>query len=119
MIQRIALAVAALVLVSGCMSNGNQRLRFVAGEGPHYPEDARANHVEGHVVVTYDIDVDGNVVNARIVDAAPPGVFDAAALDAIAHWHFSAPVVDGKPEAVHDRSSRFEFKLGDADQYER
>ena len=119
MIKRIAIAVAALVLVSSCTSTGSQRLRFVSGEGPHYPEDAQANHVEGYVVVTYDVDVDGKVVNARVVDAAPPGVFDQAALDAIERWHFYPPVVDGKPEAVHDRSSKFEFKLGNADQYER
>jgi len=108
----------ALALVTGCATK-DQRLRFVSGEGPHYPEDAQANHVEGYVVVTYDVDVDGNVANARVVDAAPPGVFDEAALKAVNAWRFYPPVVDGKPEAVRDRSSKFEFKLGDADQYER
>ena len=116
---RAALVLVALALASGCESNGGQRLRFVSGEGPRYPAEAQANHVEGYVVVAYDVGADGSVANAHVVDASPPGVFDAAALEAVSAWRFYAPVVDGKPEAVRDRSSRIEFKLGDADQYAR
>jgi TonB family protein len=119
MIRLVALAVVASLFASGCASTGDHRLRFVSGDGPQYPDEARKEHIEGYVVVTYDIDVNGNVANAHVVDAAPPGVFDAAALAAVSAWRFYAPVVNGEPQAVHDHSNRFEFKLGDADQYAR
>jgi len=114
----ISLALATL-LAAGCTTTGDARLRFVSGEGPQYPEAALAKHVEGYVVVAYDVDVGGSVANAHVVEASPPGVFDAAALAAVSAWRFYAPVVNGEPQAVHDRSSRIEFKLGDSEKYAR
>jgi TonB family protein len=117
--MKLATLAIAVLIVAGCSTTGDQRLRFVSGEGPQYPEEAQANHVEGYVVVGYDVDVDGNVANAHVVEASPPGVFDAAAVAAVSHWRFYAPIVNGQPQGVHDRSSRIDFKLGDSDTYAR
>jgi protein TonB len=41
---------------------------------------------KGHVVVRFDIGVNGRVSNIEIVESQPKGVFDAAAQDAVRKW---------------------------------
>jgi protein TonB len=98
-------------------------LRFLSGEGPVYPAAARAAHVEGYVVVRYDVNAAGLVENVTVVESQPLGVFDAAALAAVAAWRFAAPTERGTPQPAPARVSRLEFKLGEskayAEDYER
>jgi protein TonB len=58
---------------------------------PDYPPGL---NTEGWVKVQYSITETGFVRDAFVVDASPKGVFDAAALKAIARWRY-APKIDG------------------------
>jgi periplasmic protein TonB len=58
---------------------------------PDYPPGA---NIEGWVKVQFSITAAGTVRDAFVVDARPKGVFDNAALKAIARWRYS-PKVDG------------------------
>jgi periplasmic protein TonB len=58
---------------------------------PEYPPGLNA---EGWVKVQYSISAAGAVHDAFVVDASPKGVFDNAALKAIARWRYS-PKIDG------------------------
>lgn len=111
--------VLAVVLLAACATTAMRPLQFVGGDGPVYPAEAKAKGIEGYVVVTYDVTAEGSVVNARVTEAEPPGVFDAAAVKAVTSWRFNAPIADGVAEAVLNRSSRVEFKLGDGAEYVR
>jgi protein TonB len=59
---------------------------------PEYPPTA--HNVEGWVKVQFSITAAGTVRDALIIDADPKGVFDAAALKAIARWRYN-PRVEG------------------------
>jgi protein TonB len=58
---------------------------------PDYPPGL---NIEGWVKVQYSITAAGSVLDPFVVDASPKGVFDAAALKAIARWRY-APKVEG------------------------
>jgi protein TonB len=77
---------------------------------PAYPSAARRAHRQGWVEVSYTVDREGKVVDARVVDAHPTHVFDVAALSAVRHWEFRPARVNGQavPQKVR---SRIEFKL--------
>ena len=105
-----------LLLVVGC-AVAPRPLQFVSGPDPVYPPDARSAGIEGQVTVRYDVSVQGTVVNLRVVEAEPGGVFDQAALEAVAQWRFRPPVVDGRNVALRDRVSTLEFLLGESDAY--
>jgi protein TonB len=62
-----------------------QRDRFVA---PRYPPAAQAGGVTGWVDVKFTVSSDGSVKDAVVIEAQPPGTFDAAALAAVARWHY-------------------------------
>lgn len=58
---------------------------------PAYPQRAAARGIEGWVDVEFTVGADGRPRDARIVNASPRGVFDSAALDAIADWRYQPP----------------------------
>ena len=55
---------------------------------PKYPPEAEARHIEGRVRVRLTVDVNGSVSAAKILAADPPGVFDAAVMEAVVQYIF-------------------------------
>ena len=53
---------------------------------PDYPRSAERRGLEGYVVIAYDIDESGDVVEPTVAEAEPAGVFDRAALRAVGSW---------------------------------
>jgi len=105
----------ALVLLAGC-AGGPRPLPLVSATGATYPPEAREAGVEGYVVVRYDVDGEGRVINASVVEATPRGVFEEAALAAVTRWRFRPP---GEEDAsrVTGLTSRLEFALEGGDRY--
>lgn len=77
---------------------------------PEYPAHARMRRIQGYVDVEFVVDKDGRVRNATVVSANPPGIFDRAALNSIAHWRFEPKRQDGQAVEVIARQ-RIEFEL--------
>lgn len=62
---------------------------------PVYPEVAARAMVQGNVVVELQINTEGRVTEARVVQGIP--LLDAAALAAVRQWVYTPPLVDGVP----------------------
>ncbi len=62
---------------------------------PDYPPTALARNIEGWVQVQYTVTATGTVREAKVVAAEPKGVFDQAALRAIARWRYNPMIEDG------------------------
>jgi len=62
---------------------------------PIYPPEAKANHVEGTVVVQVLVDKQGNVARTTIVSG--PKVLADAAVTAIKAWKFEPATSQGRP----------------------
>lgn len=77
---------------------------------PRYPMRARMRRIEGWVKLEFTITPQGTVKDIRVVEAYPKGVFERAAVEAIARWKFKPLVIDGRP--VEQRAVQLlEFKL--------
>jgi protein TonB len=111
------LVMLGFLVLAGCMSGGDRPLQLVSGSGAPYPAQARSDGIEGYVVVRYDVDETGRVTNLSVAESEPPGVFDEAALKAVAAWRYNPPISDGQPRPVRGVSSRVDFKLGDGGDY--
>lgn len=75
---------------------------------PDYPRSAERRGIEGYVVIAYDIDESGDVVEPTVAEAEPAGVFDRAALRAVGSWRFAEAAA-----ATTGHQTRLNFTLQD------
>jgi TonB family protein len=76
---------------------------------PEYPVRAKAEHVEGIVIVSALLGTDGHIKKADAL-AGPP-LLQAAATDAVKKWEYSPSLMDGEPVEI-GVMVRVEFRLG-------
>jgi protein TonB len=106
-----------ILLLGGCVGSQNRPMQLVSGSGPIYPALAKSEGIEGAVVIRYGVSVDGRVINARVEEANPEGVFEDAALAAVRSWRYNPALKDGEPVAVDNVLSTLRFELSANDRY--
>lgn len=67
---------------------------------PRYTEAARQARIQGVVLLEAVIDVDGSVVNVKVLKGLPEGLTESAA-DTAKTWRFEPATRGGKPVAVY------------------
>jgi TonB family protein len=72
--------------------SGEHPPKILAKPNPEYPDDAKADRVEGDVGVEMLIDTDGSVVDVRVIKSIPK--LDQATMDAARKWKFEPVVID-------------------------
>lgn len=108
--------VALALLLGACSAapmgdaRGASALQFVKGSVPRYPAEAKAAGLEGWVRVRYRVTEAGQVHAPAVVEASPPGVFEAPALQAVRSWRY-AP--DPRGRGWDDVESVVRFQLGE------
>jgi TonB family protein len=84
-----------------------KRIHYVA---PKFPDTAWRRGIEGWVELHFVVGTDGAVSDLTVVAAQPVGVFEQAALAAVAQWRYQAVQRDGQP--VRQRAQlRVRFKV--------
>lgn len=73
---------------------------------PEYPPQALRRGIEGYVVLEFVITRSGKVVDIRVIEAVPPGVFERAAERALRKWRYGKGV-----GPLAGMRVRFEFKV--------
>lgn len=71
------------------------RSKYVA---PRYPDIARANGVQGVVIIEAVIDAHGRVEQARVLRSHP--LLDEAALAAVRLWEYTPTLLNDRPTAI-------------------
>lgn len=104
----VALAVAAcassqLVAIDQTprvrVGDGVERPRLVRRVTPVYPADARADGVQGLVILETTIGTDGKVASVDVVRRVDPRL-DSAAAEAVAVWEYTPTLLNGEPVEV-------------------
>jgi TonB family protein len=94
----------------GIFKNGHshQALSLIYQVAPVYPPDAKAQHIEGVVVIRALIDKQGNVKKMEVIQGHP--LLVDAARDAVMQWRYKPATIGGQP-AEADTNIRVEFRL--------
>ena len=108
---RMVFLIVAQIFFSGCAGIQNPP-EFVTGDMPNYPEGAQADRTSGWVDVEYLISPQGETSSISVIASSPSGVFDEAALEAVATWRFRVIGIE-LDQLQMKRISRLVFKLGD------
>lgn len=77
---------------------------------PEFPSRALRTGREGYVVIEYNVNPDGKVINATVVESSPKHLFEKAALKAIKKWQYEANFDDAEPDMALART-RMSFSL--------
>ena len=84
--------------------------QFLMRYKPPYPEDARAQRIEGVVMLLVSVDAAGRVLSAQLSQSSGHDVLDRAALAAIRTWRFvPARQADQAVPATVEVPIRFHF----------
>ena len=73
-----------------------------------YPPEALQREIEGWVDLEYVVDRSGQPRNLVVVQASPPGLFDAAALAAVAQYRYAPFERDGR---LYERRLRLRVRF--------
>lgn len=92
------------VQASGSGTSNVSAPRALSQAKPVYSERARAMGLEGSVVVKYDIEANGRVVNINIISATPKNLFERDVKKAMARWRY-------EPRIAKNLQITFYFKL--------
>ena len=77
-----------------------------------YPRRAERLGAEGYVVVSFDVDETGTMVDLRVTDSKPKILFDKSALKFFKNMRLSPAMIDGKEVYASDITFRLRFELG-------
>ena len=84
--------------------------RILKKVAPHYPENARRNHIQGSVRIYAVIGRGGNIEELRLI-SAPDVDLAVAAMAAVREWKYRPYLLNGIPTAV-STTLTVNFKIG-------
>ena len=76
-----------------------------------YPRRAQRMGIQGFVVLAFDVNEEGELVDLRVTDSKPRLVFDKAATQYIKKFKFQPPTLDGSAVYASDITMRMPFRL--------
>lgn len=76
-----------------------------------YPRRAQRMEIEGYVVLSFDVNEDGELVDLRVDESKPRLIFDKAATQYIQRWKFEPPTINDAAVYASDISMRIPFRL--------
>jgi protein TonB len=80
---------------------------------PIYPRRALTRGLEGWVLLEFTVTKLGTVVDIKVLESDPPGIFDKAAVGAAAKFKYKPKVVNGEPIDTAGVLHRISFELED------
>ena len=93
-------------------SDSSDDEKLIKVEPPTYPVLQRETGIEGYVVIEFDLNEEGRVENATVIDDKPEGVFRDAALTSVNSSRYKPRLENGKPIRVENKITRVWFRLG-------
>ena len=86
-------------------------VKRVYSQPPKFPRKALRLAKDGYVLVEFDIDTDGSVIDPYVVESEPAGLFERAAMKSIRKYLYEPPVYEGVSVKVNDVQVKMVFKV--------
>ena len=85
----------------------------IFNQAANYPRKALRKGIEGYVVIQFDIDTDGAVLDPYVIESEPAGIFDRAAIKAVRKWLYDTPSYNGVSVKGNNVQVKVSFILAD------
>ena len=80
---------------------------------PTYPRNAIRLGREGYVLIEFDVDTDGAVLDPYVIESEPTGVFERAAIKAVRKFLYDPPMYNNTSVKVNNVQIHLTFQLAD------
>jgi TonB family protein len=91
------------------VSSGVMQGLAISQPQPVYPEEAKAQHIQGVVVLHARIAKDGTVKDLQVISGPPPLI--VSAIDAVRQWKYKPYLLNGEPTEV-DTTVNINYTFG-------
>ncbi len=81
---------------------------------PRYPRKALRLNKQGYVLLSFDINESGRVVNIQVIDANPRKLFEREAQRALKRWKYKPMLINGEAVSQIGQKIRLDFKMESA-----
>ena len=78
---------------------------------PRYPSKALRQGKQGYVVLSFDINEAGRVINIAVIEAKPKRLFEREAQRALKKWKYKPMLVNGEAVSQLGQKIRLDFQL--------
>lgn len=108
-----ALDIGADLSIDAGLSGGSGDGEYlpIVKVAPQYPRRAAQKGIEGYVVVEFTVSKLGTVTNPKVIEAAPPNIFNRAAISAAKKFKYKPKVENGKAIEVSGIRNIIRFEL--------
>lgn len=104
----------AFAQADDCVPAEHITLNPIVREPVGYPEEAYLQQIEGHVIVSFDVNRQGTVENLRIVESEPRGAFEHGVIQSVMRWRYEPPTdFFGNVVRACGKRQRFDYTLED------
>ncbi len=111
--EALSLSPSTAVDVTSYRTNpvSSSQAKLVSRMQPEYPAAAKRRGLEGRVIVEFDIDTDGRVINPRIITQEASSMFNRAVLKAIRGYQYQPYRLGGQAIGLQGLQEEFRFQL--------
>ena len=108
-----ALDIGADLSIDAGLSGGSGDGEYlpIVKVAPQYPRRAAQKGIEGYVVVEFTVSKLGTVTDPKVIEAAPPNIFNRAAISAAKKFKYKPKVENGKAIEVSGIRNIIRFEL--------
>lgn len=85
--------------------------RPIVRVNPKYPSIAAQKGIEGWVLLAFDINAIGEVVNVKVIESEPKRIFDKAAKQALKKWKYRAKSANGNAVSQTNLTVQLDFTM--------
>jgi len=78
---------------------------------PKYPYQALKRQIEGFVLLSFDIGVNGRPENIKVEEANPSRIFNREAIRALKNWKYQPLIENGVAKVYPNQQIKLEFKI--------
>jgi len=93
------------------LSTGDGDYLPIVKVAPIYPRRAQSRGIGGYVIVEFTVSKNGSVVNPKVIEAKPEGVFEQSAMNAVLKFKYKPRVVDGVAMSVTGVQNKISFEI--------
>jgi len=78
---------------------------------PNYTSRMRSRGIEGSVLIKFDVNKNGNVENAFVLESSGHNELDLISLNAVKEFSYNPAILNGSPSATRGLKKRFTFNI--------